>query len=72
MSFAGWAELFFITLLAFIIIGPKDLPKVLFKLGRIIQRLRGLSNEFIAEFEKIQFLKENEDKNIKRKKKETK
>ena len=34
MTLAGWAEILFIALLAFVIIGPKDLPKVLFMVGR--------------------------------------
>jgi len=50
MSLAGWAEILFILLLAFIIIGPKDLPKVLFTIGRLTQALRRLSGEFMAEF----------------------
>lgn len=62
MSFAGWAEFLFIALLAFVIVGPKDLPKVLFTLGRLIQSFRRLSNEFMAEFEAIHHIKELEDK----------
>ncbi len=62
MSLAGWTETFFITLLAFVIIGPKDLPKVLFTFGRFIQILRNLSNEFMAEFEAIRHVKEVEEK----------
>lgn len=68
MSLAGWAEILFISLLAFIIIGPKDLPKVLFALGRFAQSLRRLSNEFMAEFEAIQHVKEVEDSRKKRQK----
>jgi sec-independent protein translocase protein TatB len=61
MSLAGWAEIFFIALLAFVIIGPKDLPKVLFVLGRFMQSLRRLSDEFKAEFETIHHLGEIEE-----------
>jgi len=68
MSLAGWAEILFIALLAFVIIGPKDLPKVLFTLGRFIQTLRNLSNEFMAEFEAIRHVREGEEKVKKRKK----
>jgi len=62
MSFAGWAEILFIALLAFVIIGPKDLPKVLFILGRFMQSLRRLSAEFMAEFEAIPHVQDIEDK----------
>lgn len=62
MSFAGWIEIVFIALVAFIIIGPKDLPKVLFMMGRFIQSLRKLSEEFMTEFEAIHHVKELEDK----------
>lgn len=62
MSFAGWTEILFIGILAFVIIGPKDLPKVLFTLGRFFQSLRNLSNEFMAQFEAIQLVKEAEEK----------
>lgn len=51
MSLAGWAEILFISLLAFVIIGPKDLPKVLFMVGRFFQALRRLADEFKSEFE---------------------
>jgi len=68
MNLAGWSEFLFIGLLAFIIIGPKDLPKVLYTCGRFFQSLRRLSNEFMAEFETIHHLKELEDsKPLKRK-----
>lgn len=58
MSFTGWLEILFISLLAFVIIGPKDLPKILFMLGRFMQTLRSLSNEFMAEFDAISDVKE--------------
>ncbi len=71
MSFAGWAELLFIAVLAFIIIGPKDLPKVLYTLGRLLGNVRRLANEFMTEFEAIRTLKEGEDNHKKRKRENT-
>ena len=53
MNLAGWAEILFISLLAFVIIGPKDLPKILFMLGRFLQTMRRLADEFMVEFEAI-------------------
>ena len=61
MNLAGWTEFLFIALLAFIIIGPRDLPKILYACGRFFQSLRRLSDEFMAEFEAINHLKELED-----------
>ncbi|MBS0272013.1 MAG: hypothetical protein JSR85_05135 [Proteobacteria bacterium] len=65
MSLASWVEILFIAILAFVIIGPKDLPKVLFTLGRFVQSLRRLSNEFMAEFEAIHHIKEVQEKKAK-------
>ncbi len=62
MSLAGGIEILFIFLLAFVIIGPKDLPKLLFTLGRFIQTLRHLSQEFMTEFEAIHHITEMEEK----------
>jgi sec-independent protein translocase protein TatB len=50
VSLAGWGEIIFIALLTFVIVGPRDLPKVLFALGRFLRTLRRLSDEFMAEF----------------------
>ena len=69
MSLAGWAELLCIALLAFVIIGPKDLPKVFFIVGRFVQNLRRLSDEFMAEFDAIHHLNEVEEEQKKHKKK---
>lgn len=69
MSLAGWAEILVIVLLAFVIIGPKDLPKVLLKLGRFVQSMRRLSAECMSEFENLYPLDElAEDKKKKEKK----
>ncbi len=68
MSLAGWAEILFISLLAFVIIGPKDLPKVLFILGRFMKSIRRLSDEFMSEFETIHRLNELDETKKKRKK----
>lgn len=42
----GWQELFFIAVLALIVVGPKDLPAAMRTLARIIGKARGLSREF--------------------------
>ena len=66
MNLSSWIEILFIALLAFIIIGPKDLPKVLYKLARFIQTLRRFTSELMAEFDTISYLKEIEEKKKKK------
>ena len=42
----GFAELIFILLIAFVIVGPKDLPKVARAIGRWVKYFRRLFQEF--------------------------
>lgn len=42
----GYSELFVLALIAVIVIGPKDLPKVLRTIGRMTTKARGLAREF--------------------------
>ena len=59
----GSAELILILLVAFIIVGPKDLPKVGRALGRWVRQLRDMYNEFKEETglsETIEDLKDTE------------
>jgi sec-independent protein translocase protein TatB len=42
----GYSEMFVLALIAIIVIGPKDLPKVLRGFGRMMTKVRGLSREF--------------------------
>ncbi len=42
----GWTEMAVIALLALIVIGPKDLPKVLRTAGQWMRKARGLTREF--------------------------
>jgi sec-independent protein translocase protein TatB len=42
----GYTELLVIAVVAIIVIGPKDLPKVLRALGRMMAKLRGMAREF--------------------------
>jgi sec-independent protein translocase protein TatB len=42
----GYSEMFVLALIAVIVIGPKDLPKVLRAFGRMMTKVRGLSREF--------------------------
>lgn len=68
MSFAGWIEIFLIGVLALVIIGPKDLPRVLFACGRFFQMMKKTAQGFMAEFEQIQNFTEVEELSKTRKK----
>jgi sec-independent protein translocase protein TatB len=42
----GYSELFVLAVLAIIVIGPKDLPKVLRTFGKFMNKARGMAREF--------------------------
>jgi len=42
----GYSELFLIAVVAIIVIGPKDLPKVLHAFGKTVAKMRGMAREF--------------------------
>lgn len=46
-------ELVFLAALALIVIGPKDLPLVMRKVGQFTAKMRGLAAEFRASFEEL-------------------
>ena len=47
----GYIESLIIFLLAFIVIGPKDFPKVMFKVGDTWRRLKMMSTDFYEKLE---------------------
>lgn len=49
----GWSEMVVIAIVALIVIGPKDLPRVLRQVGRAVATVRRMGNEFRAEFNKV-------------------
>ncbi|WP_347276661.1 Sec-independent protein translocase protein TatB [Caulobacter segnis] len=49
----GATELMVIAAVALIVVGPKDLPVLLRKLGQFVARLRGMANEFRASFDEM-------------------
>lgn len=42
----GWSEMTVIAILAVIVIGPRDLPRVMRAGGRFLRRIRSLAREF--------------------------
>lgn len=42
----GYSEMFVIAVVAIIVIGPKDLPRVLRALGKTVGKMRGMAREF--------------------------
>jgi len=54
----GWTEMLVIGVMALIFIGPKDLPVVMSRVGKIIGQLRRMGNEFQREINKTTGLDE--------------
>ncbi|MDA8441844.1 MAG: twin-arginine translocase TatA/TatE family subunit [Peptococcaceae bacterium] len=46
----GFGEIIFIMVVALILFGPEDLPKVARVIGKIIYEIRKLTNDFTKEF----------------------
>lgn len=42
----GWQELFFIGVVALLVVGPKDLPHTLGAMARLYRKARGMASEF--------------------------
>ncbi|GGZ36639.1 Sec-independent protein translocase protein TatB [Asticcacaulis endophyticus] len=47
----GASELIVIAVVALIVVGPKDLPKMLRQLGRFVGKMRAMADEFRTSFE---------------------
>jgi sec-independent protein translocase protein TatB len=48
----GWTEMLVVGVVALIVIGPKDLPVVMHRLGKMLATIRRLGNEFQREINK--------------------
>ena len=49
----GASELLVIAVVALIVVGPKDLPMLLRKLGQFMAKVRGMASEFRASFDEM-------------------
>jgi len=49
----GWSEMAMIALLALVVIGPRDLPKVMRTVGRYVRQARGMMRDFQTNLEKM-------------------
>jgi sec-independent protein translocase protein TatB len=47
----GWTELLVIAAVAIIVVGPKDLPRMLRSFGRTMGQVRRMSNDFRRQFD---------------------
>ena len=57
LNFSG-AELLLIAAVAVLVIGPQDIPKIMFSLGRLVRRLQYVRYAFSRQFE--EFLKDHD------------
>lgn len=49
----GFVELLILGVVALIVVGPKDLPNLLRKLGNITGKAKGMANEFRGAFDEM-------------------
>ncbi|MDR6431146.1 Sec-independent protein translocase protein TatB [Brucella pseudogrignonensis] len=59
----GWSELLIIAIVMIVVVGPKDLPKMLRAFGKATARMRSTANEFRNQFNEA--LKEAELEDVK-------
>jgi sec-independent protein translocase protein TatB len=49
----GFPELFLIGIVALLVVGPKDLPLLMRKAGRWVKKMRGMADDFRANFDDL-------------------
>ncbi len=49
----GWPEMLIVAAAALIIVGPRDLPKLLRNIGRVLGKVRRMGDEFKREINKV-------------------
>lgn len=73
MPTIGWAELMILAVLAIVIVGPRDLPRVMRTVGQWVGKARRLAGEFQSSFDEMARQTELEDlkKEVERLKRES-
>jgi sec-independent protein translocase protein TatB len=46
----GWSELLIVAVIAIIVVGPRDLPRMLRTLGQYTRKMRSMAGEFKSQF----------------------
>lgn len=49
----GFFELIMVAVVALIVVGPKDLPRLMKMAGRMVRQARALANEFVGAFDQM-------------------
>lgn len=49
----GWSEILVIVLVAVLVIGPKDIPKIMYQVGRFFRRLQYMKFAMSQQFDDI-------------------
>jgi len=51
MTDLSWSHLLILMVVALVVVGPKDLPKIMRKLGQWTAQLRGMADQFRKSFD---------------------
>ena len=49
----GWSELLVVLVVALVVVGPKDLPRLMRTLGRWVRKARAMADDFRASFDEM-------------------
>ena len=49
----GWSEMLVIVLIAVLVIGPKDIPKIMYQVGRFFRRIQYMKFAMSQQFDEI-------------------
>ncbi len=60
----GWSEILVVAVVAVLVAGPEDLPKIMFALGRVTRRLQYIRYAFSQQFD--DFLKTHDLEELRR------
>ncbi|NQU56434.1 MAG: twin-arginine translocase subunit TatB [Rhodospirillales bacterium] len=49
----GWQELFIIAAVGIVVVGPKDLPRAIAKVSKLVRRARGMARDFQSSIDDV-------------------